>query len=113
MAACIAAESLSTSKEGQIAVGYVVKNRVDSKDFGNSVKQVVTAKNQFNSPWSSYLKKAPDWAVKSARDVLSGTAKNPIDSKCYFISKDYAKKLKIEKKGVNVGDNVFYDKCIW
>lgn len=113
MAACIAAESLSTSEKGQIAVGYVVMNRVNSKDFGSTVKQVVTAKNQFNSPWNSYLKKAPDWAVKSARKVLDGTAKNPIGSRCYFISKAYAKKLKIEKKGVNVGDNVFYDKCIW
>ena len=113
MAACIAAESLSTSKEGQYAVGYVVMNRVNAKGFGSTVKEVVTAKGQFNSPWNTYLSKPPSWALKSARAVLEGTAKNPIGSRCYFISADYAKKLKIEKRGVNVGDNVFYDKCIW
>lgn len=113
MAACIAAESLSTSKEGQLAVGYVVMNRVNANGFGSSVKEVVTAPNQFNSPWNRYLKKAPDWALKSAKEVLEGSAANPIGKKCYFISLGYAKQLGIEKKGVNVGDNVFYDKCIW
>lgn len=113
MAACIAAESLSTSKEGQYAVGYVVLNRVTANGFGSTVKEVVTAPNQFNSPWNKYLNKAPDWAVKSARAVLEGTANNPIGSRCYFISAAYAKQLGIEGKGVNVGDNVFYENCEW
>lgn len=113
MSACIAAEALSTSKEGQVAVGYCIMNRVNAKGFGSSVKQVVTAPNQFNSPWASYLNKPPSWAQKSARAVLEGTAKNPIGTRCYFISSSYAKKLGIEKKGINVGDNVFYEKCEW
>lgn len=114
MAACIAAESLATSVEGQYAVGYCVLNRVKSKEaFGNTVKEVVTAPNQFNSPWNKYLNKPPEWALKAARAVLDGRAKNPIGTKCYFISADYAKELKIEKKGINVGDNIFYDKCLW
>ena len=113
MAACIAAEALSNSPEGQYAVGYVVMNRVNSKDFGSTVKEVVTAKNQFNSPWNQYLNNPPSWALKSARAVLEGTATNPIGTKCFFISKSYAKQLGIEKKGINVGDNIFYDKCLW
>lgn len=113
LAACIAAESLSTSQEGQIAVGYCVMNRVNSKSFGKTVKEVVTAKNQFNSPWADYLKKAPSWAVKSAKAVLEGSASNPIGTRCYFISLPYAKQLKIESKGINIGDNVFYEKCMW
>lgn len=114
MAACIATEALSTSTEGQIAVGYCIMNRVNAKgQFGSTVKEVVTAPNQFNSPWASYLNKPPSWAQKSARAVLEGTASNPIGTRCYFISLGYAKKLGIEKKGINVGDNVFYEKCEW
>lgn len=113
LAACIAAEALSTSQEGQYAVGYVVMNRVNAKGFGSTVKAVVTAKGQFNSPWNNYLNKPPEWALKSARAVLEGTASNPIGTRCYFISKSYARSLGIESKGVNVGDNVFYDKCLW
>lgn len=113
MAACIAAESLSTSKEGQYAVGYVVMNRVNAKGFGSTVKEVVTAPGQFNSPWNTYLNKPPEWALKSARAVLEGSANNPIGNRCYFISAGYARQLGIEKKGINVGDNVFYEKCEW
>lgn len=113
MAACIAAEALSNNTEGQYAVGYVVMNRVNSGSFGSTVKEVVTAKNQFNSPWNEYLNNPPSWALKSARAVLDGTATNPIGSKCFFISESYARELKIEKKGKNVGGNVFYDECLW
>ncbi|MCM1158336.1 MAG: peptidoglycan DD-metalloendopeptidase family protein [Bacteroidales bacterium] len=113
MAACIAAEALSSSKEGQYAVGYVVANRVNAKGFGKTVKEVVTAPGQFTSPWNQYVNNPPSWALESARAVLEGTATNPIGGKCYFISSAYAKKLGIETKGVNVGDNVFYDECLW
>lgn len=113
MAACIAAEASASSQEGQYAVGYVVMNRVNANGFGSTVKTVVTAKGQFNSPWNTYLNNPPSWALKSARAVLEGTAKNPIGNKCYFISSSYAKQLGIEKKGKNVGGNIFYDKCLW
>lgn len=113
LAACIAAEALSTSQEGQYAVGYVVMNRVNSKDFPDTVKGVVTQNNQFNSPWNQYLSAPPSWALKSARAILEETASNPIGTRCYFISEAYAKQLKIKKKGKTVGGNVFYDKCLW
>lgn len=114
MAACIAAESLSSSQEGQYAVGYVVMNRMNSDKFAaTTVKDVVTAKNQFNSPWNTYLNNPPSWALKSARAVLEGTATNPIGTKCFFISKSYAEQLGIADKGINVGDNIFYDECMW
>lgn len=114
LAACIAAESLSTSTEGQYAVGYVVMNRVNAKGFGSTVKQVVTAKGQFTSPWNTYLKKPPEWAKKAAVKVLEESAKNPIGNRCYFIMKGYKGAAHGDKHGgVCVGDNVFYDKCWW
>ncbi|MDE6759584.1 MAG: hypothetical protein K2J90_02760 [Lachnospiraceae bacterium] len=45
--------------------------------------------------------------------MLEGTVANPIGKRCYFISAAYAKQLGIEKNGINVGDNVFYEKCEW
>lgn len=80
LAACIAAESLSTSTEGQYAVGYVVMNRVNAKRFGSTVKQVVTAKGQFTSPWNTYLNKPPEWAKKAAVKVLEGSAKTRLET---------------------------------
>lgn len=112
MSAVIAAEALSNSKQGQAGVGYVVMNRVAAG--GGSVKKVVTAPNQFNSPWPQYVKKgAPGWAVETAVEVLEGTAENPIGTKKYFCSKSYAREKKIEEKGIEVGDNVFFDECEW
>lgn len=113
MAACIAAEALSNSPEGQAAVGYCVMNRVEAQGFGQSVKEVVTAKNQFNSPWRNYLSGAPGWAEEAAKRVLEGSVVNPIGSRCFFISADYARSLGIENRGINVGNNVFYDRCEW
>lgn len=113
LAACIAAESMSNSTDGQYAVGYVVMNRVNDAGFGNSVKEVVTAKGQFTSPWNKYLNGAPDWATNSARAVLEGTAPNPIGSSKYFLAGFAARKKGIENKGINVGDNIFYEECLW
>lgn len=112
MAAVISAEAIE-NEQGQIAVGYCVMNRLQSKSFPDSVKGVVVQSGQFNSPWRSYLNKPKKSALKVARNVLEGAAANPIGDRCFFISASYAKQKGIEKKGINVGDNIFYDKCIW
>lgn len=112
MAAVISAEAIE-NEQGQIAVGYCVLNRLHSGSFPNTVKGVVIQAGQFNSPWQSYLNKPKDSAKRVARKVLEQSVANPIGNRCFFISSNYAKQLHIEDKGINVGDNIFYDTCIW
>ncbi len=113
MAACLAAECYSNSTEGQYAVGYVILNRVNDNRFPDSVKGVVIAPGQFTSPWSRYLNNPPDWALESARAILEGSASNPIGSCRYFLAGFAARKRGIDHLGINVGDNYFYEECIW
>lgn len=113
MAACLAAECYSNSKEGQYAVGYVILNRVNDKAFPNSVKEVVIAPGQFSSPWERYLSNPPDWAMESAQAILEGSAPNPIGSCRYFLAGFAARRRGIDHLGINVGDNYFYEECIW
>ena len=113
MAACLAAECYSNSTEGQYAVGYVILNRVNDNRFPDSVKGVVIAPGQFTSPWSRYLNNPPEWALESARAILEGSAPNPIGSCRYFLAGFAARKRGIDHLGINVGDNYFYEECIW
>ena len=74
----ISAESRGEAQEGQIAVGNVVLNRVNSPDFPNSIPAVIfDRKNgvQFEpvSNGTVYADPAP-LSVEAARQVLDGTA---------------------------------------
>ncbi|MGN0494955.1 MAG: peptidoglycan DD-metalloendopeptidase family protein [Lachnospiraceae bacterium] len=113
LAACLAAECYSNSKEGQYAVGYVILNRVNDEAFPDSVKGVVVAPGQFTSPWNQYLSDPPDWAMESAQAILEGSAPNPIGNCRYFLAGFAARKKGIDSKGINIGDNIFYEECIW
>lgn len=56
------------STQEQAAVIWCVLNRVDSEKYGNTIKEVVTARNQF-----AYIKRTPvdDKFYNLARDVVS------------------------------------------
>lgn len=54
LAAVISAESRGEPYEGQLAVGCVVLNRLDSGIWGDSLEDVLYAKNQFATPYWSY-----------------------------------------------------------
>jgi len=69
----ISAEAKGECGEGQVAVGNVILNRVESDDFPNTIKKVIFQKGQF-SPVNngSIYTKPTNSAVESAKRVLNG-----------------------------------------
>lgn len=73
LAQIISAEAKGESEEGQIAVGNVILNRVASKNFPNSIKEVIFQKGQFSPVSNGRLYDKPyDSAKESAKKVLQG-----------------------------------------
>lgn len=87
LSAIIYCESGNQSYEGQLAVGYVIMNRVRSNKFPNTITEVVYQKNQFSPVGSGRLAvilameadpdvpgKVTDSCRRAAREVLTGTS---------------------------------------
>ena len=77
MACCVSAEVGSSSYECQLAVANVILNRLKGGRYGNSVRNVIYAKNQFsvtkNGSIDRYIKNGPkQMAVKAVKDALAG-----------------------------------------
>lgn len=100
----ISAESQGEPLEGQIAVGNVVLNRVDSAEFPNSIREVVfDAKDgvQFEPVSNGTVYNDPtDSAVKAAKMVLDGA--ETVGSCLYFYAPALSKGL-----WVNANRNYF------
>ncbi len=73
LARCIYAEARGESYTGQVAVGAVVLNRVDSPLFPNTVAGVIYQKNAFTAVSDGQINLTPDQtAINAARDALNG-----------------------------------------
>ena len=77
MACCVSAEVGSSSYECQLAVANVILNRLKGGYYGNTVRGVIYAKNQFsvvkNGSIDKYIKNGPKpMAVKAVKDALAG-----------------------------------------
>lgn len=77
MACCVSAEVGSSSYECQLAVANVILNRLKGGYYGNSVRNVIYAKNQFsvvkNGSMDKYIKNGPKaMAVQAVKDALAG-----------------------------------------
>ena len=77
MACCVSAEVGSSSYECQLAVANVILNRLKGGRYGNSVRNVIYAKNQFsvvkNGSMDRYIKNGPKpMAVQAVKDALAG-----------------------------------------
>jgi spore germination cell wall hydrolase CwlJ-like protein len=80
-------ESVRSSDEGMLAVGTVVMNRVESKQFPNSVCSVVGQKNQFAAGVLSRPMKegrSKKRAERVARAVLRGKRHSGVQDAKYF-----------------------------
>ncbi len=75
MSAIIFCEAGAESYKGKVAVGIVVMNRVRSKKYPNTIKEVIYQKSQFSPVASGALKKA-----LKAYDNGEFTEKNHLDS---------------------------------
>ena len=73
LAKVIAAEARGESYIGQVAVGAVVLNRVDSSSFPDTVSGVVYQKGAFSAVTDSNWSVAPDaTSKKAAQDAING-----------------------------------------
>ena len=73
LARCIYAEARGESYTGQVAVGAVVLNRVDSPDFPNTIAGVIYQKNAFTAVNDGQINLQPDQtALNAASDAMNG-----------------------------------------
>lgn len=106
LAAIIYCESGGEPYEGQIAVGSVVMNRINSVAFPNTMLEVLYQKSQFTPVTSGRFAivlakgSASAESVQAAREVLAG-ANNVPD--CLFF-----RTVIPEKQGLIIGNHVFY-----
>lgn len=90
MAALIHCEAGGESYEGQIAVGMVVMNRVESPTFPDNIHDVIYQSGQFTPVTSGKVDRVYnnqsyyESCMRAAEDVLSGMAENPIGGCLYF-----------------------------
>ena len=73
LAKCIYAEARGESYTGQVAVGAVVLNRVDSPDFPNTIAGVIYQKNAFTAVSDGQINLEPNQtALNAASDAMNG-----------------------------------------
>lgn len=109
MASCLMMEANGTY-EGQLAVGNVIVNRVQSGHWGDSISDVIYAAGQFPGATSGlldkYLAQGPSSsALKATKDALSGV--NQIGDYLYFTSSKSANRAAYSDY-IEVGGNCFY-----
>ena len=103
LAAIIYCEAGNQSREGKVAVGAVVLNRVASASFPNSISEVVYQAGQFTPAYSGALASAlasgvPSDCVEAAQAALNG--ENPVGGALYFNTGSGT--------GVKIGAHQFY-----
>lgn len=73
LARCIYGEARGESYKGQVAVGAVILNRVDSASFPNSIAGVIYQPGAFSVVSDGQINLSPDnTAIKAARDAMNG-----------------------------------------
>lgn len=103
LAAIIYCEAGNQSRDGKVAVGAVVLNRVASSSFPNSIHDVIYQSGQFTPAYSGSLASAlasgvPSDCVEAAQAALNG--ENPVGGALYFNTGS--------GKGIKIGAHQFY-----
>lgn len=103
LAAIIYCEAGNQSREGKVAVGAVVLNRVASSSFPNNIHDVIYQSGQFTPAYSGSLASAlaggvPGDCVEAAQAALNG--ENPVGGALYFNTGS--------GKGIKIGAHQFY-----
>ncbi len=92
LARLINGEARGESYEGQVAVGAVVLNRVESAEFPNTISGVIYQKGQFSCVTDGNFNKAidPDSTVyKAAKEAMNGV--DPTGGALFFYNPKTAK----------------------
>ena len=106
LATAIYHEANAESVKGQIAVANVIMNRVESKDFPNSVCGVISQKSQFS--WYGKTKhKYTDETLAIARKMLNNRQDNTNGALFFHSGKNpyWTRKMKMTKQ---IGNHKFY-----
>ena len=104
LAGLIYCEAGNQSREGKVAVGAVVMNRVASSSFASTIKGVIYESGQFSPAGSGWLDSViangaiPSSCYEAADAALAG--ENPIGSAMYFNTGS--------GRGVKIGAHQFY-----
>ena len=103
LAALIYCEAGNQSREGMVAVGAVVMNRVASSSFPNSISEVIYQSGQFTPASSGTLSQAlangvPSSCYEAAQAAMNG--ENPVGDALYFNAGS--------GQGMQIGDHQFY-----
>ncbi|EAU40936.1 hypothetical protein FP2506_18649 [Fulvimarina pelagi HTCC2506] len=112
MARAMYFESNRSSEEGMVAVGTVVMNRVESREFPDTVCGVVGQKNQFApGVLTKRMDKGRDLAFATADKVLNGTRHGWVgDRAMFFHTAGYSFPYKNMHYVAILGGNSFYEK---
>ena len=103
LASIIFCEAGNQSYEGQVAVGAVVMNRVNSTSYPNTIEEVIYQSGQFTPAMTGWLDRVrtsagyTDAAMQAAKDALAGV--NPIGNCLYFDQGGC---------GMKIGDHFFH-----
>lgn len=106
LATAIFHEANAESVKGQIAVANVIMNRVESKDFPNSVCGVISQKSQFS--WYNKTKhKYTNETLAIARKMLNNRQDNTNGALFFHSGKNpyWTRKMKMTKQ---IGNHKFY-----
>ena len=103
MARAINGEARGEPYEGQVAVGAVVMNRINSSSYPDTMEEVIYQSGQFSPAMSGWLDRVranqgyTEAAMQAAEDALAGS--NPIGDCLYFSVGGY---------GTRIGDHLFH-----
>ena len=83
LASAIHGEARGEPYEGQVAVGAVILNRVDSPDFPNTIPGVIYQQGAFDAVRDGQITLTPnDTAFRAAQDALNGW--DPTNGALYY-----------------------------
>lgn len=86
----VRAESEDEPYKGQVAVASVVLNRLDSKEFPNTIREVIYQKKQFSpAMYGTINKKATKSAKRAVQDAINGNGR--LYEPLYFYAPKYVK----------------------
>ena len=103
LASLIFCEAGNQPYEGQVAVGAVVMNRINSSSYPDTMEEVIYQSGQFSPAMSGWLDRVranqgyTEVAMQAAEDALAGS--NPIGDCLYFSVGGY---------GTRIGDHLFH-----
>ena len=116
MSSIIYAEAGNQCYAGQLAVGIVIKNRIENKAFPNTLKKVIYQKNQFGPVRNGSLKKAlklydknkiPSRTIKAAKNALKGEKKVKYKGKYINMKKYYYFNTNVKNCKIKIQNHEF------